>query len=155
MSQESTNTFKVPADRLLLRVITPIGLVFEQEVSSVTLPAIDGEIGVLPGHVGYSGLLGTGVLHFSPFADSNEAGVPGNRVVINGGFCSVQRNVLTILADQVDKPGSLDAKALSAIREAAEKALSDGSLTPEAREPHLSSLKRADALEDISRSSAH
>ena len=38
------------ADHLLLRILTPVREVFSGEVETVTLTALDGEIGVLPGH---------------------------------------------------------------------------------------------------------
>ena len=39
------------ADTLKLEIVTPEGVVYARDVSMVTLPAVDGQIGVMPHHV--------------------------------------------------------------------------------------------------------
>ena len=39
------------ADTLKLEIFTPEGIAFSEDVHLVTLPAVEGEMGVYPGHV--------------------------------------------------------------------------------------------------------
>jgi F-type H+-transporting ATPase subunit epsilon len=79
----------------VLRIFTPAGLVLETETEAVKVPAIDGEIGVLPQHTKYSGLLGQGVLEYTAASGAVQ------KVAIQGGLCQFSKNTLTILADAV------------------------------------------------------
>ncbi len=87
-------------DNFRIRVLTPAGLVLDEETDSVKIPSIDGEIGVLPMHTKYSGLLGHGVLEFT-----GPSGV--RRLTINGGLSQFSRKTLTILADKVEDEAGL------------------------------------------------
>lgn len=53
----------VPAS-LALKVITPQRLLVEAEVAAVSLPGLDGELGVLPGHRPLITALGRGTLAY-------------------------------------------------------------------------------------------
>jgi F-type H+-transporting ATPase subunit epsilon len=80
-----------------LQVYTPAGKVFAGSANSVKLPSSNGEIGILPGHVNYVGLLGTGVLELS--------GTEGSRrIAVSGGCVSVESDTLSILADYAVTP---------------------------------------------------
>jgi F-type H+-transporting ATPase subunit epsilon len=79
-----------------LRVYTPQGLVLDSEATSVSMPGIDGEIGILPDHTQYTGVLAAGVLQY----ESDR--VKSAKLVVAGGFASFQANELVILADAVD-----------------------------------------------------
>jgi F-type H+-transporting ATPase subunit epsilon len=47
-------------DRLRLRVVTPRRLLVDAEVESVSLPGLDGRLGILPGHRPLMTALGRG-----------------------------------------------------------------------------------------------
>ncbi len=79
----------------LLKVFSPEGLLFEEMVTSVTLPGEQGELGVLPGHTRYLGNLGTGKMTYE--TSMGEVA----RVVISGGFAHVKHNELQIITDNV------------------------------------------------------
>ena len=80
-----------------LKVYTPQGLVLEAQTDSVTIPGIDGEVGILPEHAQYVGVLGAGLLQYSVPGQQKPA-----RLVVAGGFASFQVNELIVLADGVD-----------------------------------------------------
>lgn len=92
------------AERFTLKVFTPAGLLLEEQVSSVKLPSADGQIGVLPRHTRYSGLVGSGVLEFVP-----AAGGTTRSVSVSGGVSQFADDVLTLLADSATLTGSLSA----------------------------------------------
>ena len=81
------------ANSYKLKVYSPAGLVLEEEVKSVTLPSSNGEIGVLPGHTKYVGLLGSGELRCD-----TVSGEP-KKLKISGGFCNFSGNVFNVLSD--------------------------------------------------------
>ena len=93
------------SDVFLFKVFTPAGLQLEASVTSVNLPSSAGEIGVLPHHTRYTGLVGNGVLEY--------AAVEGRprKIVVSGGFCTFTGDVFTVLADSVDLPEKLAGKS--------------------------------------------
>lgn len=82
------------------RLLSPAGLVSEGTASEIVLPGIEGEVGVLPEHTHYVGLLGVGVLKI---VDSGKE----SSFLLSGGFATIRDNVLEILADSVDQIGVL------------------------------------------------
>ena len=91
------------SDSFQLKVYTPTGLLVQDSVDSITLPTVDGEIGLLPHHVKYTGLLGVGSLQFTGLSSGQT-----QRLVISGGFCSFADGTFTILADSVDRLETVD-----------------------------------------------
>lgn len=79
-----------------LKVLTPVGVVLtEEQVIEVSLPSSNGEIGILPGHVRYSGLLGSGTLKYRTEKEDKKA------LEISQGFCDFDGQTLLVLADKV------------------------------------------------------
>lgn len=83
------------AEKFKLRLYTPAGLLAELETSSAKLPSADGEIGILPRHTKYAGLLGKGRLEFG-----KEDGSGSSSFEVEGGFIQFDGTSLTILADK-------------------------------------------------------
>ncbi|NDC39337.1 MAG: ATP synthase F1 subunit epsilon [Proteobacteria bacterium] len=98
-------------DSFQLKVVTPAGIALEEEVTTASLPTVQGEIGVLPQHIGYNGLLGVGVLSYCKVGSTQF-----DKVVVSGGFCQFGDSTLTILADTVDLPGTIDSAKYGAER---------------------------------------
>jgi F-type H+-transporting ATPase subunit epsilon len=86
-----------------LRVISPAGTAVEEEVSEVSIPGPQGEIGFLPKHCRYTGALGTGLLSYKN-VNSNEHG----NVVVSKGFCYFANDTLTVLASTLCDPATAD-----------------------------------------------
>ncbi len=63
------------------------------EAEAVTVPAFDGEVGILPGHAAFLALLGTGELRV-------RAGGAERRFVIDQGFLEVYSDAVTLLAER-------------------------------------------------------
>lgn len=83
MAQESFN----------LNVYTPAGILLKESVGEVTLPTAMGEIGVLPGHASYTGILAEGILSYSQGSSAKKS------LKVSGGFAAFSGNTLTVLAD--------------------------------------------------------
>ena len=89
------------AEEFTLEVYTPAGKVFAGNASAAKLPSSNGEIGILPGHVAYVGVLGTGVLELTG-SDGSK------RIAVSGGFVSVSDEKVSILADDAVTPQTVD-----------------------------------------------
>jgi F0F1-type ATP synthase epsilon subunit len=82
-----------------LKVFSGRGLEVEAIVSDVTVPSESGELGFLQNHCDYVGLIATGITHYTDVGDSST-----KSCLVSGGICTFNNNVLTLLADTVDKP---------------------------------------------------
>ena len=69
--------------------------VWEGEATQVSARTTEGEIGVLPGHAPLLGVLAEGEIRIIDGAAVRTA-------VVDGGFVSVNRDTVTIVAEQVD-----------------------------------------------------
>jgi len=76
-----------------LEIVTPNGVIFDDEVKQVTLPGSEGEFGVLPKHATLVSLLDTGVIVIEK-ADSSEIAV-----AINSGYVKVEEEKTTCIVD--------------------------------------------------------
>jgi F-type H+-transporting ATPase subunit epsilon len=77
---------------LTVSVISPERVLFEGTVSSVVVPAFDGEVGILPHHAPMMTLLGKGELRLG---DGGSAG----RFHIEGGFLQVLNDAVRVVTE--------------------------------------------------------
>lgn len=101
------------AELFNLKVFTPAGLVFEDKASSVTMVSQNGEIGVLPQHIKYNGLLGTGVFQYV-----QASAAKAKRLVVSEGFATFNDDELVILADYVLLPEDINTETYAKDRAA-------------------------------------
>jgi len=80
---------------LSLKVITPHKLQVDEQVKEVSLPGLDGNLGILPGHRPYLIILGEGVLTYS-WAGGED------RVGISGGYAEIQGDSVLIFTQIKD-----------------------------------------------------
>ena len=106
------------AERLQLDVITPERRLLSETVDSVTVPGLNGELGILPGHTPLISQLQTGLLSYT------QGGMVV-RLLVSGGFVEVNGNRVSVLADVAEFPEEVDAAQARAAREQAERALSN------------------------------
>ena len=76
-----------------LEIVTPNGVIFDDEVKQVTLPGSEGEFGVLSGHATLLSLLDTGVIVIYNEDGSEVA------VAINSGYVKVEEEKTTCIVD--------------------------------------------------------
>jgi len=103
------------AEHLQLRIVTPLRLVLDEQVTEVTAPGTAGEFGALPRHCTFLSSLEIGPIHFK-----DERGT--HAVAVRGGFAEVNNDVMTVLADAAQFPAEIDAaQAETDLREATAK----------------------------------
>ena len=75
-----------------IKVISPRGIEVNDRTSDVNLPSVKGEMGVLPLHCNYTGLLEAGKVRYV-----SAAGGAVQQFEISGGFCTFKDDTLTLL----------------------------------------------------------
>lgn len=95
MSQEDSTL-------LHLELVAPSGRVFEGEVEMVVLPAITGELGILPRHAPLVAQLSIGRLRV------RKAGGEWVAFAVAEGFAKVQFDQVTVLADAAEEASQID-----------------------------------------------
>jgi len=97
------------------KIVTPEGVVYENEVAQATIPTMDGEITVLPNHIPLISILKTGELKFKD-KDGDHA------IALAGGFLEVRgNNELVILADNAERAEEIDIEKAEQARARAEE----------------------------------
>jgi F-type H+-transporting ATPase subunit epsilon len=104
---------------LQLDIVTPEKLAYSDEVDAVTLPGIEGELGVLPHHAPLVSTLGLGELRI-------RKGGTEESFAIAGGFLQVLPDRVVVLAETADIASEIDLEKAQEARREAEKALESG-----------------------------
>ncbi|MDQ3653083.1 MAG: F0F1 ATP synthase subunit epsilon [Acidobacteriota bacterium] len=105
------------AERIQLDVITPERRLLSETVDAVTVPGLNGELGILPGHTPLISQLRTGVLSYTQ-------GTATRRLMVSGGFVEVSDERVSVLADIAERPEEVDAARARQERELAEREMS-------------------------------
>jgi F-type H+-transporting ATPase subunit epsilon len=101
---------------LRLEVVSPDGRVFTDDVDSVVVPGIEGELGILPHHTSLVTALGTGELRIR-----REGTV--QFMLISGGFVEVRPDKVVVMAFVAEHSDEIDAAAAAEARRQAESDL--------------------------------
>ena len=116
------------ADKIELEIVTPKGKALSASVDEVSAPSVQGEFGVLPGHLPVVAALRTGIVTYRQGAESK-------RVAVGPGFAEAGQNKLLILAEDYAERQQIDPvlvrKELSEIQAKLEKVLAVMESSPE------------------------
>ena len=104
---------------LTLEIVTPERLAYSDEVDAVTLPGIEGELGVLPHHAPLVSMLGVGELRI------RKAGAEESFAIV-GGFLQVRPDKVVVMAETADMASEIDLETAQEARREAERALESG-----------------------------
>ena len=101
---------------LTLEIVTPEARVYSDTVDTVVIPTVEGEVGILPGHIPLVALVGAGELR------ATKAGKT-ELLVVGGGFAQVSGEKVSILADSAIEEQKIDENAVANAMRRAEEAL--------------------------------
>jgi F-type H+-transporting ATPase subunit epsilon len=101
---------------LNLEIVTPEKRVLNETVDSVTIPAANGEVGILPNHSPLISALKSGVLAYTK-------GGTTQRLVVSGGFVEVGADKVSVLTDIAETAEEINVDAARTEREQSEKLL--------------------------------
>ncbi|MBM4300879.1 MAG: F0F1 ATP synthase subunit epsilon [Deltaproteobacteria bacterium] len=102
--------------QLLLEVVTPDRLVLSTEADVVVCPGVEGQFGVLPGHIPFLSALDIGEMYY-------RKGGQVEYLAISGGFAEVTGEKVTIVAESAEKGREIDVDRAKRALERAEKRL--------------------------------
>ena len=102
-----------------LEIVTPERLVYDDEVDSVNVPGIEGELGILPHHAPLLSILGFGELRI-------RKGGAEESFAIVGGFVQVRPDKVVVMAETADLAAEIDLEKAQEARREAERALETG-----------------------------
>jgi F-type H+-transporting ATPase subunit epsilon len=101
---------------LTLEIVTPEARVYSQTVDSVVIPTVEGEVGILPGHVPLMTQVGAGELRATK-------GNVTELLIVGGGFAQVTAEKVSILADSAIDEEKIDVNVVEEAMKRAEDAL--------------------------------
>jgi F-type H+-transporting ATPase subunit epsilon len=104
---------------LLLEVVTPDRLVLSTQAEVVVCPGVEGQFGVLPGHIAFLSALDIGEMYY-------KTGGKTEYLAVSGGFAEVTGEKVTIVAESAEKGREIDIERAKRAQERAEKRLAAG-----------------------------
>lgn len=93
MASPAIPSAKPATGRIRLEVVTPSGMVLSESVDEFTAPSVQGQFGVLPGHVPLLAALQIGLLSFRKASEKTECAV-------GRGFVEIADDYALVLTDR-------------------------------------------------------
>lgn len=100
--------------KINFKIATPERVVFKDEVDSITLPTVMGEITILPNHIPLISVLKTGEITVKNGEDEFS-------MAVAGGFVEVLSEKVVVLADRAERSEEIDVARAEAAMERARK----------------------------------
>ena len=130
---------------LTLEIVTPEGRVYSDTVDTVVLPTVQGEVGILPGHIPLLTQIEDGELRV-------QKGNTTESLACGRGFAEITADRISVLAEQAINVAAIDENAVqNACRRAEEALAQKQSLSAEDAEKLESVVRFAYAQLDLKR----
>lgn len=129
---------------LRLEIVTPEQKTYSDDVDSVVIPGVEGELGVLPQHVPLMTQLLPGELRV--MKNGEEL-----RLAVGEGFVEISGDKVAVLTDMAVRESDIDETAAEEAIRRAETAMSDDKLSDEEHATVKAALQRSLALVRVKR----
>ncbi|MBE2205865.1 MAG: ATP synthase F1 subunit epsilon [Chthoniobacterales bacterium] len=129
---------------LHLEIVTPEQKTYSDDVDSVVIPGVEGELGVLPQHVPLMTQLLPGELRVIKGGEEL-------RLAVGEGFVEITAEKVAVLTDMAVKESDIDESAAEAAIRRAEEAMKDNKLGDEEYATVKASLQKSLALVRVKR----
>ena len=129
---------------LHLEIVTPEQKIYSDDVDSVTIPGVEGELGVLPQHVPLMTQLLPGELRVLKGGEEL-------RLAVGEGFVEISADKVAVLTDMAVKESEIDESAAEDAVRRAEEAMKDSKLDDEEYATVKASLQKSLALVRVKR----
>jgi F-type H+-transporting ATPase subunit epsilon len=103
---------------LTLEIVTPEARVYSDTVDSVVIPTVEGEIGILPGHIPLLTQVNDGELRVSK-------GEQTVHLAVAGGFAQIEGDRVSVLAEHAMRENEIDVGAVEKAVQRAQDSLRD------------------------------
>jgi len=120
---------------LTLEIVTPEAKVYSDTIDSVVIPTVEGEIGVLPGHIPLLTQVEDGELRVTKGANTQF-------LVVSGGFAQIEGDRVRVLAENAINEDKIDENAVEAAMKRAEQELKEAKNMDPQQYEHLQTLVR-------------
>src|SRR5882757_2499548 len=120
---------------LTLEIVTPDARVYSDTIDSVVIPTVEGEVGILPGHIALLTQVADGELRVSKGSETLY-------LAVGGGFAEVGDDKVRVLAERAITEEKIDEGAVEAALKRAEQQIADAKNADPAEFEHLQSLIR-------------
>lgn len=120
---------------LTLEIVTPEARVYSDTIDTVVIPTVEGEVGILPGHIPLLTQVEDGELRVTK-------GSTTQFLAVSGGFAEIGGDTVRILAENAISEDKIDEKAVEdALKRAQDELAAAKHLDPQQYE-HLQGLVR-------------
>jgi F-type H+-transporting ATPase subunit epsilon len=120
---------------LNLEIVTPEARVYSDTIDGVVIPTVEGEIGVLPGHISLLTQVSDGELRVTK-------GGRTELLVVGEGFAEISNDKVSVLAQSAIEEEKIDENAVEEARKRAETELRNRAALPPAEIERLESFVR-------------
>lgn len=120
---------------LTLEIVTPEARVYSDTIESVVIPTVEGEVGILPGHIPL----------LTQVADGELRVTKNGQILwlaVGGGFAEVESDHVRVLAEHAITEEKIDEGAVEAALKRAEAQLKEAEGSDPAQFEHLQSMVR-------------
>jgi F-type H+-transporting ATPase subunit epsilon len=120
---------------LTLEIVTPEAKVYSDTIDSVVIPTVQGEIGILPGHIPLITQVEDGELRVTK-------GTQTDFLAVSGGFAQIDGDRVRVLAEHAIDEKKIDENAVEAALKRAEEQLKAAKDLDPKEQEHLHSMVR-------------
>jgi F-type H+-transporting ATPase subunit epsilon len=120
---------------LTLEIVTPEAKVYSDTIDSVVIPTVEGEIGILPGHIPLITQMESGELRVTK-------GAVTHWLVVGNGFAQIDGDTVRVLAENAITEEKIDEHAVEDAMKRAEQELKVAKDMDPQQYEHLQSLVR-------------
>ncbi len=105
---------------LTLEIVTPEARVYSETIETVVIPTVQGEIGILPGHIPLMTQVEAGELRVTRNGQTEY-------LAVGSGFAEIEGDKVAILAEQAINEDKIDSDVVQKAMQRAEEALRNAS----------------------------
>jgi F-type H+-transporting ATPase subunit epsilon len=120
---------------LILEIVTPDARVYSDTIDTVVSPTVEGEVGILPGHIPLLTQVEHGELRVTK-------GTETVLLAVSGGFAEIEQDRVQVLAEHAISEEKIDEKAVEEALKRAEKELEEAKHLDPQQYEHLQNLVR-------------
>lgn len=125
---------------LTLQIVTPEARVYNDTVDAVVIPTVDGEIGILPGHIPLLTQVEHGELRVTKDGRTQQ-------LAVGSGFAEIAGDTVSVLAENAMRVEAIDEAAVEKAIQRAQEALKDKSNLEQADIERLENVMRFSATQ--------
>ena len=122
--------------KMMLEVVTPYQVFYEGQIEKIVLPALDGSLGILPGHSPLVVAITPGIARFEADGESRSFS-------LSEGFAEIAHHVVVIVSNAAEWPEQIDEDRAQSALDRANAKLNNPANTDEQRIYARHAIRRA------------